>query len=380
MDVPKHYILKWIEDLVVKECNNNYIYTPDRKDGPYTAIQVYEAFKNDPFWYVHLEGDNEIVSFRERKEYEYYKKNREVTMLLFVKCVLRKKWKFDAPIYVYGGFARSAMMAWNACKTSIYAFMICFQKLFGPKDISKKIGGLILDGWFDDFSWFRDEIEDIDLLIRHTAPCTYYFDNEVQCIRDKLNKLHGYCKCIHYYEPKYHKCMTVDKTINLNCHKAGVSSHSDGEFLNQIIYFNSPAYEGEKVNHYGSTVKLDITTMIDKDNSDFDVNNLILFYDSGRYKFKQRKELSFPEGNHLTLKQIEENISIKQFRSIPLDYKQFKTYSKYHKSYIKQKSRASDLESRGWVQNSKYPAIDTTWGRTQTKDAKEYFKSLGVLL
>jgi len=357
-----------VEALVIAEVNNNYYHQVSEKkprcDGKWTIEQVYEMFKDDPIWHVSLHTECGRVGFRERKEKQTNEKNRNFTMMLFAHYVTKHSWKLNftgANIVVYGGFARSAMLAWNACKTSIYETMLCCKRWGIPKDVAKLITMPILETWCDDFTWFRDKVRDLDLLVSYHngyKPAEHMFGADVRIITKILNELCERESSVHSYTPDIDRCMTVSKTVDRNCHRRGETSHRYGDYFNYLVRFDAPEYVGEKVTRWSSGVDLDITTMIDNDQSDCDVNNLVFYFDFKRqiFRFGQRKQIRYPEGL-LTLARIEQQVVKRQFRHVFLDYKHFDSYDKFYKLYNRLRIRASNLEYAGWKQDPRYKKI-----------------------
>jgi len=377
-----------IEKLIIEQCNNMYYYNKDkhkrdfRRDGKWTSDQVYEMFKDDPLWHVKLDKEYESVTFRERNEKITNKKNRNFSMMLFAHYIVKHRWLLsnNATIVIYGGFARSAMIAWNACKTSIYETILCCKRIGIPRDVARIITRVVLDTWCDDFSWFRDKVRDIDMLVSYHnkyKPNEYMFENDVTRIRNILDELCTRTKeCVHYYTDDLDRCMTVDKAFDRNCHRRGETSHRDGDYFNYLVTFGAPRYVGEKVTRWAPSINLDITTLIDNDQSDCDVNNLVFYFDFKlqRFRFGLRKQLEYPEGL-LTLKIIENQVVKRQFRHVPLDYKKFSSYNKFYQSYRRHVLRADNLEYNGWKQDPRYKKINTSYGEDPyLKTAQNHFK------
>jgi hypothetical protein len=379
---------KQVEALILEECNNNYYNTSGqkttfhRRDGKWSAEQVYEAFKADPLWHVKLrEGGS--VSFRERKEKETSKKNWQSTMMLFVHHLTKHKWKLSmnaAQVVIYGGFARSAMIAWLSCRSAMYEAILCFRRWKLPKDVLKLILCPILRTWCNDFTWFRDKVRDIDVLVSYRygyKPGESTFKNDVDIIRDNLDEL---CLetlgCRYSYEEDIHDCYS-GKVWDGNSHRRGITSYREGDFYNYLVTFCAPPYKGKKVTRCTPSIHLDITTMVGYDRSDVDVNNLVLYFDTRlkRFKFGQRKTIVFPEGE-LRMKNIAQHIQRRQFRHVPLDYKKFDSFKAFMTLFRQLDRRISDLEYRGWRQDSKYPKFDTKSREPEIlKKAERYFDS-----
>ena len=364
-------------DLILKEPNNNYFYHDNRKDGKWSVQEVYEAFKNDSFWHVKL-YEYGYVKFLERKIWETTKKNKRMTMMAFVHYVTKHRWVFhrygdtqvDGKIVIYGGFARSAMLAWHSCKQTIYESILCFKRYKVPKDIVKMILVPILRSWCDDFTWFRDKIYDIDMLVHYhnDTPEAYEFEYDVGYIRNVLNKLCSKIESVYSYKPIIDQYYSNSKSVDRNCHRKRETSHNSGNYYNYLVNF-SYSYESEFTRKY-SNIELDITTMIENDRSDLDVNNLVLYYDFKKkmFRFDQRKEIIIA-GRVLTIKEIENNIIKCQFRHIPIDYKSFKTYYEFLEFYRRLEMRISNMEYRGWKQDPKYNKLNESY----IEKAKKYF-------
>jgi len=380
-------IKKEIEKLIIENNNNMYFYDEDnskanfRRDGKWTVDKVYELFKEDPLWHVKLDTKHRSVTFREHNEKITNKKNKNFTMMLFAHYIVKHKWLLsgNATIVIYGGFARSAMIAWNACKTSIYETILCCKYVGIPRDVARIITRLLLDTWCDDFTWFRDKVNDLDMLVTYKdhKPSDYEFEDDVNKIQYILDALCARTKgCVHSYTSNIDRCMTVRKLIDRNCHRRGETSHRDGDYFNYLVEFDSPEHVGEKVTRWSESINLDITTLIDNDQSDCDVNNLVFYFDFklDRFRFGLRKQIRYPEG-WLTLKKIENQVIKRQFRHIPLNYKKFSSYKKFSKSYILHKVRAQNLEYAGWKQDPRYKKINTGYDEdSYLKMAQKHFK------
>ncbi len=347
-----------------------------RIDGKWTIEQVYDAFVDDPIWHV-KKDDYGYVSFRERKEKETYKKNRQFTMMLFVHYITKHTWKLtnsSANLVIYGGFARSAMIAWHACKSAVYTTILCCQRIRVSRDVYKMIAILLLDTWFRDFTWFQDKVRDVDILVsyhnRYKPGGPYEFKWDVWKIVKILGELCSRTpECAHSF-------IKEDKYGERNCRRRGQTSHRSGEYYNYLAYFESPDYVGEKVTRYSSTIQLDITTMIENDQSDTDVNNLVLYFDHARqtFRFGQRKKIVFREGV-LTLKQIESHVARRLFRHVPMDYKAFGSFQSFKKVHDNILRRISNLEYRHWKQDPNFPMIDPrNYESTLVKAAERYFQ------
>ena len=121
-----------IIDLILKDPNHIYVYnSTGRKDGDYTTKQVYEAFKDDEYWYaVH---EDICVRFYEQHAKQQCKKDRKDALVMLAHYILKHHWCFGslenrASIGIYGGFARSALRAYLICKKSIYIHFYCAAK------------------------------------------------------------------------------------------------------------------------------------------------------------------------------------------------------------------------------------------------------------
>jgi hypothetical protein len=372
--------LSHIEKLIIKEANHNYYHAKantqyDRKpriDGIWTVDEVYDAFVDHPLWCVKKHNDEfyEHVSFRERREKQTEKKNWHSTMMLIAHYITKHTWKLSqgsvANLVIYGGFARSAMIAWHACKCAVYTTILCCKLRRVPRDVYKMILTPVLDSWFDDFTWFQDKVRDIDILVSYHPPTTKSledhtagrytpgtstaFYNDVNIIVDILAEL---CKrtpeCVYEYTPYDYTCERA------NLHREGQTSHRSGNFFNYLVSFYAPPYVGKKVTRNPRGIHLDITTMIANDTLDADVNNLVLYFDHKRqsFRFGLRKKVVFPSDSYgpkgpLTLKQIESQVARRQFRPIPLDPKSFHTPEQFEYAKRIVKIRLENLEYRGW--------------------------------
>lgn len=364
-------------DFILKEPNNNYFNCKSRKDGIWSCQEVYDAFKDDSFWYVKLHKYG-LVKFSERKLREITKKNKRMTMMTFVHYVTKQRWlfpRYDEPktngkIVIYGGFARSAFLAWYSCKQTIYESILCFKRYKVPKDIVKMILVPILRSWCNDFTWFKDKIYDIDMLVHYhnDIPETHEFESDVAYIRNILNKLCSKIESVYSYKPIINRCYSKSKNIDGNCRRNGETSHRDGDYYNYLVNF-SYSYKSELTRKY-SKIALDITTMIDNDRNDLDVNNLVLYYDFKKqmFRFDQRKKIIIG-GKVLTMKEIENNIVKRQFRRIPFYYKTFENYKKFLEFYRTLEKRVSNMEYRGWKQDPKFLIM----GESYIEKAKRYF-------
>lgn len=353
---------KEVERLIIEDCNNYYYNTEYVKSGKWSAKQVYETFKDDPLWYVKY-NKHGWVSFRERKEKENSKREWKSTMMLFVHQLTKHKWRLsshEAQIVIYGGFARSAMIALLNCKSAVYESILCLQKCKIPNDIIKMILRPLLNTWCDDFSWFLDKVRDIDVLVSYRdryKPGRLEFETDISYIKENLDSLCSRTSCgFHKEDLRTSKSNFWDA----NSHRHGISSFRDGDFYNYLVTFNAIPYQGERVSKlYRRPIYLDITTMIGDDRSDVDVNNLVLYFDTNqkRFNFGQRKRLLFPDGE-VQMSQIVRHIQRRQFRHVPLDYKTFDNFGTFKQAYNILYRRVDSLEYRGWKQDPKYPKLD----------------------
>jgi len=374
---------KEVEKLVIEHCNHNYVRVPDskgkdyRRDGKWSSEQVYEAFKNDPFWYV-KHTDN-IVYFRERKEKEITKRDRQFTMMLFVHYITKHRWVFNkhrqANIVVYGGFARSAALAYISCMNTMYESILCFKRYKVPKDLAKYILTPLIKTWCDDFTWFKDGIHDIDLLVTYRdgyKPSMIEFNQDVIYIINVLNEL---CLRTPNCEYSFKSVIDSENVRDENPRRKGVTSHKEGNYFNYLAEFTANEYIGEKITECRKEIPLDITTMIDNDISDVNVNNLVLYYDRKikNFRINQRKRINFREGP-LTLKKIFNHIQRHMFRHVPLDYRRFDTLQEFLKAYRILQIRVSNLEYRGWKQDPRYKTLDTnSYEPNNIKKIKKYY-------
>ncbi len=127
----------------------------------HTLDEIYESFKDDKMWRV-KKYDNWCVRFYERFVYETRKQAKRNFIFkvakYFTHCtsqILRSN------IIIYGGFARSAMLALYQCKRAIYTVLLCWKYYKFHRDIGKIICKMMLGTWFHDMSWFVDSVKDI---------------------------------------------------------------------------------------------------------------------------------------------------------------------------------------------------------------------------
>ena len=247
---------------------------------------------------------------------------------------------------------------------------MCCKRYRYPKDIAVLIGKQLLKGWFQDLSWFQDEINDIDMLVSYHEIKFRDFENDARIIRDILNNI-----CIknstYAYEPHEVQCMVANKIMDWNFHKRGESSFKDGDFYTYLASFHSTKDRGEKFPCFAKPIDLDITCMIQDAHLDADVNNLIFYFDfrQSRFKFTTRKR------GITDLRSIEYNISKMQFKIFPLDYKNFTSFDRFQKEYWNLHCRWDNLIYKGWklLPCDKEVDIKRIFNK-DIKKAKEYFR------
>ena len=382
--------------LIIKEVNHNYFYTKEsnsnalRRDGEFTAEQVFEAFKDDPFWHVTY-NDYGYVVFMQKDIHIQRKKDREFTMMKFIHYVLKHRWKLsrhEASIVFYGGFARSAMMAQIAYEENLAAFTAGCKARGVSKGVLNEMIQRRYKGRFDNLEWFQDKVRDLDMLVtyrkvktgkafRRYTPDEIEFENDVYRIRSTLDEL---CRrtpdCVHRYEPDDEPCMCVrDRSIDRNCQRRGITSYREGDYFNYLVTFTSPAYKGKHFDHWGIAIELDITTMVEDKNLDADVNNLVFYYDFNAkdFKFAVRKPYTDSSGP-LTVEKIKQNIKKRQFRMFNPDYKKYENWSKFKRAYSRMRVRWENLVYYGFKPDPKYPnLLDRNKYSKYYDKAKKYF-------
>lgn len=319
-----------VENLIIEACNHNYF----NGTLKYTLQQVYNAFKDDSIWITELREPYR-VSFIERSIQQKRKEDYEKTLITFVNYLLKNPFKLSenkATLAIYGGFARSAFLAWSQC-----------QKDF-----------------LDDLSLFKDDINDLDISINYMNGKDIdenIFERDVRIIIDELNEVAVKLNLAHRFTADVRKGMLVEKHIDNNCYRKGETSYKSGDFFTYLVKFISEPIKGEKTISWGEVVYLDITTHIKNDTLDADVNNLVLYYDDG-FKFKLRKPVMV-NNQPLTLEQVKENVFTRQFIPIELeDYSKYPTRSDCLKAVNKLYNRWKHLEDSGWKVHPDHPYKD----------------------
>lgn len=181
--------------IISKALENPYAYL-EPEDTSFPLGQVYRAFQHHPVWAVQKIGIS--LQFQERRVLKMVERDRNFTLMIMVHHLIRHRWwslpgpgGVMASIQVYGGFARSAMMAHAACRKTVLTFMLCWKRRGWPRDISRLIGKQVMASQYDDFTWFQDDVSDLDLLVSYHGghkPDETQFYQDVEHIQLELSK------------------------------------------------------------------------------------------------------------------------------------------------------------------------------------------------
>ena len=337
-----------VEKLILAECNHNYIYKkesdidnrPPRRDGKWTAKEVYEMFKDDTFWHVKYDEKYGHVKFRERLEKKTTKFDYRNGIYETIQYIVKNPFILgpNIRIYIYGGAARSMLLARALFKKSFYTF-IWHLKTF-PKDILKIIFNYSFRDIDIDLLFARDPINDIDLRIEYVKDVNIEFDDDdIKELVENLNSFLINNTCAPYsYTPNIKQCLLADKAIDWNCGPANETSYYGGDHRNYLIRFTAPDYVGEKVSRWRNGIKLDVTCNI-KNDIDFDVNNFKIVYQNNRVKVLPRVE-----SPHFSIIEAERNVLEKNFKLL----KKIDEKDKNSKKSRKIRQRISNMEFYGW--------------------------------
>lgn len=327
---------------------NRFVYRllvyPDHTDKnkcSYSNEQVYNAFKNDNAWRVKRDAEGN-VEFIDVKAH-----NLKVKTMLDI-CTLVTDMKIEsARIFVYGGFVRACMEAnLRALKATRYMWLACKRKCV-PRDIRILICKAVYKP-FDDGSWF-DKFTDLDLMIEYSPLFRLdeaIFANHVRIVRDSVNIFLEENDSTFRYTPKIISMFDQNSGdrygTNLNFQRRGHLSSSTGQLYSFQVFFD---------NKYDSMapIILDVSTVINEDYVDADVNNLTMVYDnnSSMFHFEQRKSIY----NHCRLVTMEEIIAhIENHTFLALSPRRFLFASdlEYEKVMTRLKQRWLRLKCSGW--------------------------------
>jgi hypothetical protein len=338
-------------------------------NGPYPIRQVYASFKNDPEWivtYMNPKQSYAWIDFEEVESHNIQKKQYQSAWVMITHRLITGLWglpmcRDPTELVIYGGFARSALIAYTTCKSAIYKFMLCWRKMTGCRiqpDVAKLICGPIIASWFDSMVYFQDKINDIDVLVNYDEkPTEDQFRMTVNTIREEISGMFRNKQNTGY---SYNYNMN-DGGFDRNCCREGETSHKTGDYFNYAVYFDQDKHKGKHFKHTGKQIKLDITALIDSDQSDVDINNVVLYFDrtKGRFRFRQRKKLMY-WGPELTMEQIVKSLMTRTFRPVVLKFKAFDSIAVFEKFYLVQYYRIKRLEDQGWKQSTVAPGFGTS--------------------
>lgn len=343
----------------------------------YRKKDILRAFKDDPVWDV--KDFLDTVIFRERTVEKECERRYEQGIFLLVHYILKHSWRLsqtNATIVLYGGFARAAMGANIRARHSLTVLYGILKRKGMCRDLRDLIVKGLFYSRFNDASWFdvdvsfdgvasslvSHKVRDLDLLVTYAGrhrPTENEYGRDARILRNILGTQLR-LRTDYNYDPY----IGPGREIDTNFHRKGQRSHIAGDFYTYLISYTSKQVDGKYISRQAPSIDLDVTTMIENDFLDADVNNLVFYFDFAKrdFRFALRKQTRVQEVDSatgrpnpkrpLTLNDVMNNVANKKFITFPPNA------TIGMREWGRLKSRWTELERRGWKRNDAFRQVD----------------------